>query len=148
VRTPLCLALTSALLSAGPGAADDAKGKAPTDQEQIQGAWACESAELGGKPMPPEHAKKFKFTFKGDRLTIASPAGDREGTFRLDPGKKPRQLTIKPRDRDGEVKAIYALDGKSLKICAAGDTGEARPAEFATTVGERRILFVFRREKP
>jgi uncharacterized protein (TIGR03067 family) len=142
MRTRLCLLLVVGLLVA----ADEPKGDAKGDQAKIEGMWVCVSAERGGKPLPDEQ-KSFKFTFKGNKMTVELPDGQKhEGTFKLDSSKKPKHMTIKPSDEDKELQAIYEFDGDKLKLCG-GEPGGERPKEFATKEGDRQMLFVLKRVK-
>jgi hypothetical protein len=43
--------------------------------------------------------------------------------------------------------AIYAWDGANLRFCGATDR-KGRPATFATTAGDDRILLVLKRQGP
>src|SRR5262245_59127791 len=109
-------------------AAAEAEEKKPVgDQEKIQGTWALVSGERYGKPLPEEVVKHVKLIFSGNKLTTKT--GDRlaEGTFKLDPSKKPKEIDL---DVEGNVgKGIYQLDGDTLKL-VHGEVGDARPREF------------------
>ena len=141
MRSIACLLLPAALFAA------DAPKKESADQDRIQGTWACESAEQNGAAVPAERAKGFKMTFKGDKFTLTRPGQEHQATFKLAPGEKPRQLTLTPSDGAAELKAVYSLDGDTLKMCA-GEPGGERPKDFATKAGDRAMLFVLKREKP
>ena len=141
MRSIACLLLPAALF-----AADAPKKEAP-DQDRIQGAWACESAEQGGMAVPAERAKGFKMAFKGDKFTLTMPGRQHEATFKLAPGEKPKQLTLTPSDGAGELKGIYALDGDTLKICSAA-AGKPRPTTFESRKGDFGGLMILKRVAP
>jgi uncharacterized protein (TIGR03067 family) len=141
-RRALLVAVAVGLLIAA-DKKDDAKG----DQDKIQGTWVCVSAERGGQALPDEAGKEFKFTFKGDKLTLHMRDQKKEGTFKLDPTKKPKTITIKPSGEDKELRGVYMFDGETLKLCA-GEPGEDPPKDFTTKDGGRLMLFVLKRSKP
>jgi uncharacterized protein (TIGR03067 family) len=140
MRTLFCFLLVVGLSSA----ADEPKEDAKSDQDKIQGTWVCESAVRDGESLPADGVKSIKITFKGDKATMLA-GGDKkkEATFKLDPGKKPREITLSPTDGGKEQKGIYAFDGESLKICA----GEERPPEFTAKEGTKRMLMVLKRDQ-
>ncbi len=113
-----------------------AQDKAKSDQELIQGTWEVVSGEKGGEKLPEEIVKAIKITFKGDKLSLAHGDDAKEATFKLDPAKKPRHLDA---NIDGKtIEAIYALEGKNLKICA-GEPASPRPKDFK---GEGENIFL------
>ncbi len=119
------------------------------DEKRILGTWALVSMEKGGKKAPDEETKDAQLTFGPDgKLTIQHKGKAMEGTYKLMPDKKPRQMdvTLKEGGKEELHKAIYLLEKDSLKICGA-ETGEARPTEFATKEGEKTLLLVLKRVK-
>ncbi len=141
-RRALAVVVVAGLLIAA-----DKKDEAKGDKDKLQGTWVCVSAERGGQPLPDEAKKAFTFTFKGDKLTLGIGDDKKEGTFKLDPTKKPKTITIKPSDEKKELHAIYAFDGDTLKLCG-GEPGDDAPKDFTTKEGGRHMLFVLKRSKP
>lgn len=119
---------------------------AKQDTETILGTWALSSLEMGGKDVPEEKAQRTKVTFTADgKFKTAFTGGEINGTYRLDPSKKPKEITFVA---DGKTMAgIYELDGDNLQICSAW-FGEERPREFVTKAGSKTQLAIYRREKP
>jgi uncharacterized protein (TIGR03067 family) len=69
--------------------------------------------------------------------------------FSIDPSKKPK--TIDYQVSDGPTKGqkhlgIYELSGDTLKSCF-GAHGSEHPIDFTSKPGDRRTLFVWKREK-
>ncbi len=116
--------LTACLLASAQGQ-DKGKG----DQEKFQGSWEVVSIEKGGEKLPDDLLAKLnvKFTFKGDKVILDFMGKEVEGTFKIDPAKKPPHIDLTIMDKTGA--GIYAFDGRTLKICA-GEPGDARPKEF------------------
>lgn len=142
MRTLFCFFLAAGLLSAAGEGTKDAK----NDQDKIEGTWICESALRDGDPLPPEGAKKITLTFKADKMTMVIGDSDKkhEHTFKLDPSKKPKEITIG--EGKMELKGIYALDGDVLKMCA-GKPGDERPKELEAKKGSNFMSMVLKRAK-
>jgi RNA polymerase sigma factor (sigma-70 family) len=113
------------------------------DEEKIVGTWAVVSVEEGGHD---EGIQEAWFIFGADgKVTFkATGKGEKGGTYKLDPAKKPKEVTVMM--DEGTLKGIYKLDGDSLTICA-GARGVERPTEFATKEGVRSALHVLKRER-
>jgi uncharacterized protein (TIGR03067 family) len=136
-----CLLLAVSLLIAA-----DTK-DAKTDKDKVQGGWTMVSGETNGKPAPDEYRKNFKMTFSGDKLTVKfSNDKTKEGTYKLDSSKKPKEITITPSDGEKPLVGIYDLDGDNLKLCMSQPGGD-RPKEFAAKEGAGTMLLVLRRAK-
>jgi uncharacterized protein (TIGR03067 family) len=128
-------------------AAENAK----DDKEQIQGTWAVTEAQVNGEmvndPGELRALQTMKLSFKGDTV-INSNAKEIVSKFQLNAAKTPRTLDIVMVKKDMEVKMLllYELQGDTLKICFAKESGIKRPQEF-TSKGEQLIL-TMKREKP
>ncbi len=145
-RTMWAVLALSLLVCVGSEAGDKA-GKG--DEKRIQGTWTVASMEKGGKKAPEEEIKDAQITFGPDgKLTVKHMDKMMDGSYKLHPGKKPRQIdvTLNEGGMDKLHKAIYRLEKGTLTICGA-DTGQDRPTEFATKEGEKTLLMVLKREK-
>lgn len=136
--------LALAVLGAGtltPAArAQDGKGK-KTDQKRFQGAWEVVSGMRHGEQLPEEITKVISLTFQGEKVTFRLGDIMKEGTFKLDPSKKPAAIDLSLDDKTAE--GIYAFDGKQLKLCV-GEPGGARPTEFKSEAAAQTSLIVLR----
>src|SRR5262249_6681620 len=123
--------------------ADDAK----QDQDKLQGDWVLELAERDGERLPEEIAKTYKRNIKTDKFIVT---GDRQtlaqGSFKLEPSKKPKTMDIKLDGADSPVQGIYEITGDTFKICYAAP-GQERPKEFSTKAGSGHTLGVWKRAK-
>src|SRR5215213_6153695 len=121
------VALAVAVLLAGAaGAQEFANG----DRRKLQGDWEIVSVTFQGKEMPVPDKGGFKLTFKGDRIT-SSQGEQEEMTFKLDETKKPRAMQLAKGGQGGqEMKAIYQLDGDTLKIGMALQNMAVMPQSF------------------
>jgi len=142
MRTTLLALVALALVAAAPR--DDKNGK--SDQDLIQGTWKVVEGERNGEKPPQEFLDNFKITFKGDKA-IPEGGGGGEASFKLDTGKKPRQITVTRAEGNRTMKGIYQLDGDTLKICFGGEGNDNYPTEFTGKAGSNNMLMVFKRQK-
>jgi uncharacterized protein (TIGR03067 family) len=139
--------LVLSLLIGVSGEAGEKGGKG--DEKRIQGTWTVVSMEQSGKKASDEEVKDAQITFAADgKLTAMHMGKVMEGTYKLNPDKKPRQMdvTFSKGGKEETHKAIYEFEKGTLKICGA-ETGDARPKEFTTKEGDKRLLMVLRRVK-
>ena len=141
----LLVVLTAGLLLA----AADAK----KDLERMQGTWLVVANEVDGQRAPEAEIKKadLRLTIQGNSFTYT--AGGKpvlEGSFTIDPAKKPKHLDAKGTLPNGTMTksiGIYELDGDTMRVCFVEGQGE-RPKEFKTAPGSNAILTVYKRVKP
>jgi uncharacterized protein (TIGR03067 family) len=116
------------------------------DADKIQGTWAAEKATIGGKEAPEEQAKEIKIVFgKDGKGTVNTPKGEIEVTYKLDPAKKPKQITL---EGDGKtMQGIYKLDGDKLTLCVVEKGEGDRPSKFESKDGTKAALIVLKRAK-
>jgi uncharacterized protein (TIGR03067 family) len=121
-------------------------------QKQLQGTWTATKAQRDGKAA--EDVIGHQLSFTGDRFRIRSKDGKLlyEGTFRVDPSKKPATFDLEHTEgalKGKSWKGIYALDGDTLTTCDNGpDPDKGRPAAFEAKSGSGHVLITFKRAKP
>jgi uncharacterized protein (TIGR03067 family) len=120
-------------------------------KKELQGTWKLVSLEVDGKKATKGDIKKEqKMVVEGDKFT--STVDDKhsfKGTFKLDPGKKPKTVDVAVTDGDFKGKAllgIYEIDGDTLRACYAAP-GKDRPSEFTSKEGSGNYLYIYKREK-
>ncbi len=137
----IALTLSLALTAGG----DDAG-----DGKSIEGTWLPSAAELGGKKFPDEVRKTIKLVVKGDKYTVTVGKQVDQGTVKLRPSAKPKELdvigTAGP-NKGKTILAIYERDGDTLRVCYDLG-GKKRPAEFKTKAGTQLFLVTYKRQKP
>ena len=137
----LTLVLSFTLVASG----DDAK-----DGDALDGTWLPETAELGGKMFPDEIRKAMKLVVKDGKYTVTVGKQVDEGTVKLSPAAKPKELDITGTDGPNKGKtilAIYERDGDTLRVCY-DLSGKGRPTQFKTRADTRLFLVTYKREKP
>ncbi len=135
------LTLAFLFVTAAP-AQDDVK----KELDRLKGKWTVVSVERDGKALA--NFKDGVRTMDGEKYTLAPKTGAAlMGTFKIDPGKKPKVMDMMPADGQYKGKTllgIYELDGDTLKICF-GEPGKDRPSEFTSTAGT--VLAIHKRQK-
>jgi uncharacterized protein (TIGR03067 family) len=127
-----------------------ASGGEAKDSDTLQGTWLPSTAELGGTPFPDEVRKTIKLVVKGDKYTVTVGKEVDQGTVKLNPAAKPKQLDIIGTDGPNKGKtilAIYELDGDTLRVCY-DLSGKSHPTEFKTKEGTQLFLVTYKRAKP
>jgi RNA polymerase sigma factor (sigma-70 family) len=123
--------------------ADTAEKKVKSDKDHLQGEWAATSLEIDGKDsIKKTKGKEWKLVFDGDKVKGITKAGD-EIPFKLDSKKKPKEIDLLEGEKEVTLRAIYELDGDTLKVCWLKDHSN-RPTGFDSTNG---VLAVFERKK-
>ena len=139
------LLAAAGLLIAAEAPQDEATKK---ELEKMQGDWVMVESTHDGKKMSNEDVKLFKRTVKNDRYTITR-GGEviGEGTFKLDPTKKPKTIeavrTAGP-DKDKPMLGIYEVEGDTYKVCLALP-GEERPKAFESKEGTKHTVSIWKK---
>jgi uncharacterized protein (TIGR03067 family) len=132
-------------------AADAKEDAVKTDLKKLQGHWKLVSAVVDGKKLSADLIKD-----RGDRIEIEGEKYTyrglviREMTLALDPTKNPKEIDLTQRrgDQTKVWRAIYEVDGDTLKVCRHKDgDGEPRPTGFTSKAGSGWSSSVWKREK-
>jgi uncharacterized protein (TIGR03067 family) len=138
------------------------KADAKKDLEVLQGTWIVNAMEWGGKSLPKELMKGYKFVFAGNKLTwdaaigmmskmgkVTARDGEFPCDFKIDPAKEPKQIdiTLHLKQGDRTVLGIYEIKGDTLKVCYFASTTGKRPVEFSTNDNLSVGLIVLTRAK-
>src|SRR5262249_18657664 len=118
--------------------ADDAEKQEAVKKElkKFEGTWGVGSVERNGGPLPKDDLMDVRLPIKDDKFNIQRRDITTEGTFKVDPAKKPKVLDATSTE-DGKkvnILGIYEFDGDTLKVCYTTEGGE-RPKEFSRKVG-------------
>ena len=144
------LGMAVVALAVGPVIAADAE-DAKKDLEKLQGTWALVSGERDGKKFTEEEVKKTMLFIKDDtfRIPESSVATSEDGTIKIDPSKKPKEMdaTTGSGPDNGKIwQGIYKLYGDTYEVCFA-PPGKDRPTEFSSKAGSGYLLQIWKREK-
>ena len=118
--------------------------------EAFTGKWKCVAATKDGKVAPEERVAKISLSVKGGKYVFTGSDGKAiEGTHKLDPSKKPKEIDAVRSSGEGKgekILGIYELGKDTYKVCLA-PPGKERPTEFVSKAGTGHRLLVFKREK-
>src|SRR5438874_12465369 len=117
-------------------AADDPKDAVKKELKQIEGTWKVTSFELNGNSIG---TSGWTIVLKGDKYTLTFGDNTEEGTFKIDPAKKPK--TVEATSSAGSArKGIYVLEGNKAKACFA-TAGQDAPKAFETSADSGHYLW-------
>jgi RNA polymerase sigma factor (sigma-70 family) len=119
------------------------------DIDQLQGTWKVVAAQSDGQTLAEEQFPITQWKVQGSALRLETRMGSQDITIRLDPSQNPKHIDMVPRRYDQiTYRAIYALDGDTLKICRTETTGLDRPTELASKPGSRVLFLTAKRTSP
>jgi uncharacterized protein (TIGR03067 family) len=121
---------------------------AAEDWKKMAGTWKVDSATLNGQDTTAG-LKAVVLTIEEGKYNVDFAGMADAGTVKLDPAKKPKQMTITGTDGPSKGKtmpAIYEVEGDTLKVCYALD-GKEPPAEFKSTAENKTLLVTYKRDK-
>jgi uncharacterized protein (TIGR03067 family) len=147
----ILLAVASTTACIGGAASGDAKDDAVKKElEKLAGRWQLVSSEKDGSKALEEEIRQTKFIIVGDKYTVElSGKTVKEGTFRIDPSKKPKTIDIYPTEPEAKVQmGIYEWDGQEkIRVCCTHPgTAQTRPSLFSTTKGAGHVMSVCQKE--
>jgi uncharacterized protein (TIGR03067 family) len=143
----LVAALATGLLIA----ADQPQDSLTGELEALSGAWAVTSSARNNNEAPAERLRDLQLILDHDQFTWKQ--GDRvlvQGTFQIDPGQRPRTITLTATEGSGLEKTtlgIYERDGDRLQILGTRP-GQPRPTSFTTPGDSDQTRVRLRRIQP
>src|SRR5262249_43088826 len=141
VKTKLLLTVAIVLAVVAQAKPDTKK----EDKDLIQGNWTFVSGEKDGE-QPPDEIKNMKLTLKEGKLTAMIRDENKEGKYKIDPAKKPKEITVTINENGQEIElnGINELDGDSLKFCFPANPDGARPKEFSGAKDSNQMYMTFK----
>ena len=137
-------------LAAGPPADESLK----TERERLQGNWKLVGAVMSGHRLTNEElgvADLDHVVFSDDTVSL-NKAGEKDckAKYRLDPGKRPREIDMIPEDGPHKGKTtrwIYFVERDSLKLCYDAEQITQRPTALTSTEDSDRVILSLQRVK-
>jgi uncharacterized protein (TIGR03067 family) len=141
--------LAVAALSFGLAAAvaDDKAGK--DELEKFTGTWKGVSVVRDGKDVPKPEAEAVRLVVAGEKYTLTEGSEAIEGTHKLDPTKKPKEIyavRTKGPNKGVTLRGVYELTDDTFVVCFAAP-GKDRPKELKAEGGPGLRVLAFKREK-
>jgi uncharacterized protein (TIGR03067 family) len=105
------------------------------EEEKLAGTWRVTGVHINGTILPTAQVPDLKLHFKDGQFTARlGKEKPQEGSYKLDPGKKPKMIDLERTsgpDKGKKQVGIYELIGHTLRICAC-EAGNDRPTDFDT----------------
>jgi uncharacterized protein (TIGR03067 family) len=116
--------------------------------KKLEGSWKLVGLERQGREI---NGSSLSLTVTGNKYVAKTRTGVvlEEGTYQINPSKKPKTMTfsiLSGKDKGTTQNALYELQGDKLKLCLA-QPGKDRPASFTTRTGTGYEIFVMERVK-
>jgi uncharacterized protein (TIGR03067 family) len=125
--------LVLSVLLVGLSVAAEEKPKAKDVKDKLKGTWNVVSIEEGGKLLPEDEIQVDAMIFTGDAVSYLRKNETTGGTYKIDASQKPAQIDLvrtEGPDKGVVQKAIFQIDGDTLKIARNRKNGEVRPKSF------------------
>jgi uncharacterized protein (TIGR03067 family) len=139
MKTLLAVAAGFVLLVAG----QDNDAAIKKDKELLQGTWKIESLE--NEQGKKEDLQGATLTFSGDKVEFKKGDELKKASYTINPAGKPKEIDLKPEDKDITMQGIYRIEKDTLTICMVQGPNAARPTEF--TAKEKCALVILKRDK-
>ena len=121
------------------GGADDAAVK--KDLKALAGRWKIDSLENPQGKDPSFEG--VPVVFQEVDMEFTKDGETKKARIKINPAGKPREIDITPEGKDEFLPGIYAVEGKTLKLCLMMDPNGARPNTFEAK--EKQVLVVLKR---
>lgn len=121
-----------------------------TDHERIQGEWKIVAVVQNGKETTPADSEKSRIRFTADKTIVSEGDEKHQGTYKLDPDRKPSTIAVTQDDGPNKGKkgsGIYQLSGDTLTLCLTLEKGKDPPSDFTAKAGSGRVLLTLERIK-
>jgi len=146
MTTRFWLPLVGCLIASLSIAAPVPKNKKGNPEEAIQGTWEVVDFDFGNRvagAAKPRGPIGLHWTLDGDKLSMKQPnavAGGNTATFKIDTTQTPMQFEWNYNGNPTAIRAIFEIDGDTLKICYSG---QRRPTELVA--GNGTYMYTFKR---
>jgi RNA polymerase sigma factor (sigma-70 family) len=118
-----------------------------SDLDMLQGDWQVVAVESDGRVLLEDQFPFTRLRIQGDIILHEGPVHNLEVSFRLYPEQNPKAMDMHAKGYHTETyKAIYALEGDTLRICRPDD--DERPTELASKPGSKILLYTAKRMPP
>jgi uncharacterized protein (TIGR03067 family) len=107
--------------------------KEKSDKEKLQGTWVEESR--GADDEKVAENDRWKLVFDEDKVTWTDRGKDRQGTFTIDPERKPKEIDLSLADPSLTLNGIYELKDDTFKTLWRENDREGLPKSLDTKKG-------------
>jgi uncharacterized protein (TIGR03067 family) len=121
------------------------------DAKKMEGEWQVTDWVQGGTPLGAGALEGCTWTVKGDKYTFVLGGNTEEGTFKLDPAKKPATIDLDitaGNCKGNKQEGIYKIEGDTMTFCFNRPGAAGRPGDFKSTEdGDTFIVATLKRKK-
>jgi uncharacterized protein (TIGR03067 family) len=114
---------------------------------KLKGTWQVTGLDDGEDQAPADELAKIQLAIDDDKITFTGAAEKLVATFKIDPGKTPKEIDMVPLDgpKKGKVyKGYYSLDGDTLKLCFSEKLDE-RPKAMKVDAASKTGIMTLKR---
>ncbi len=113
-----------------------------SDLEKIQGSWVAISAERDGLETTEKTLVNHRLNISGGQLSMVSGKRVLRYNFKLDPGRKPKWITLEDPRETPSILGIYEIESSLMKI-SLDLAGVSRPKKFETRPGSSQVTYKY-----
>ena len=124
------------------GQDDDAAVK--KDKELLKGSWKFESVKSAQGEKEDFADAKLEF-FTDGKVQFTKGTQQKKATYKINPAGKPKEIDLKPEEKDEAMQGIYRIEKDTLTICICEGQNVARPTEFEAK--DKNVLVTLKRVK-
>ncbi|MCI0683626.1 MAG: TIGR03067 domain-containing protein [Gemmataceae bacterium] len=114
------------------------------DKELLKGLWKFESFETQQGKKDDFADATLKFSTDG-KIEFSKGGEQKKATYKINPAGKPKEIDLKPEDKDHAMQGIYRIEKDTLTICVCEGQNVARPTEFEAK--DKNVLVILKRVK-
>ena len=124
---------------------------ADDDAKTFEGKWAFTAMQMNGQKAPAAALEGVFLVVDGDKYKQTQGGMVvEEGTSKLFPDKKPKEIDLKITDGPQKGKTqlgIYKFEGDVATFCFSDADVKTRPKDFTAGEGSNEMLFVMKKVK-
>jgi len=114
------------------------------DKELLKGTWKFESVKSAQGEKEDFGDAKLEF-FTDGKIQFTKGGDQKKATYKINPAGKPKEIDLKPEDKDEAMQGIYRIEKDTLTICITEGQNAARPTEFEAK--DKNVLVTLKRVK-
>jgi uncharacterized protein (TIGR03067 family) len=144
MKARILTALAACLLLAA-----DEQDLARQELKTLEGTWTMAALEVEGEKVAEERLQAAQLVIKEGKYIVTTRGATHETLITLDPTKKPKHIDmvfIEGENKDKVQRAIYELEGDTLKLCRSRDPEFDRPKDFTTAPGTGLFCVTWKRQ--
>jgi len=140
----LAVTIGFVLLTGAMAVGQDGDAAIKKDTELLKGKWKFESVKSaqGEKEDFAEATLEF---FTDGKVQFTKGTEQKKATYKINPAGKPKEIDLKPVDKDDAMQGIYRIEKETLTICICEGQNVARPTEFEAK--DKNVLVTLKRVK-